>query len=1000
MNERVTRSELEESLRAALDAPAPRPEFAHELGSRLVQRAETLRPRRAARLRPAWAVVLGILIVLAAALLIAGPQRVAAAVQRLFGYLPGVGIVDRNAPLRVLAAPVTMTRDGVTLSVTQAVLSGDKTVVTYTLTGVPWSAYSHVESIPGCAGMASLRLPAGSVLDLTGGGGSATAYSLTYPPIPPDVTSATFLLPCIGDTLPGLAPENWELPLAFVPAPANLALLPVIDVVPTPTAAAASVAPAAANPLSVTRVIDAGDTYILLGELNDRLAADTSLPAGSTWSQTDAYRISDANGQEVYYSFPGDPSLTSPVTQPGSESWAVQFSKRLAFPLTISLSGQFIEPADPPVEATFPFDAGPNPRPGQTWTLNRNFTLDGHRVTLDSIEVDGRGGYTFSFESDGSVAGLGLEIVDYPSQGGGGGGGPAGGPWSVGLSYAVLPTGSLTIRLSNLTLVGPSKTWSLSWSPEAAPSASDSLYGLSLSVDRAIELPDGFYLIGHTAWTDARISSAAPSGWAFKAYDSSAQEIPLEPGDASAAGLSLEPGQWIYHLYGKAFYGPLTLRLDRMDVQFAAPLTFSLGDLRSFGFTGADDQLGLAWKTGLIPLDFPGLQAEAYRAEYVRQGDLTGFAIGIQADPALLALPLAVTSPVQGGSGAGGGGSSRDAQTGILESYVLSDGQFTFPLQLAAGSATVSGSWAATWMPPDSSAPSAAPVPAACLTLDDWKRALQSAPALPAGLGGKLAVYGRVLDDGRSPSPSNYGAFVMNLDGSGRKVLGTGITPSLSPDGRLAVYQSDDGLHEVNLTAGTDRLVPGSTPDDNTPRWSPNATQIAFVRAGEAAVYLVNADGSGLRRLVQGRELEQTVGWSPDASRVYYITVSSADRLLRSVSVADGSVTDVLDLGADASYPALSTDGQWLAYLDKVVGRMTDGIYISRLDGSQRRLAAQLDYWMVADPLWSPDGRWLALGVVDTDQYVQTSAPALLNLQSCQVYPLAGIEGELDGWVP
>ena len=41
------------------------------------------------------------------AVLIIGPQRVAAEVQKLLGYIPGFGIVEQNAALRVLAEPVT-----------------------------------------------------------------------------------------------------------------------------------------------------------------------------------------------------------------------------------------------------------------------------------------------------------------------------------------------------------------------------------------------------------------------------------------------------------------------------------------------------------------------------------------------------------------------------------------------------------------------------------------------------------------------------------------------------------------------------------------------------------------------------------------------------------------------------------------------------------------------------------------------------------------------------
>jgi Tol biopolymer transport system component len=79
---------------------------------------------------------------------------------------------------------------------------------------------------------------------------------------------------------------------------------------------------------------------------------------------------------------------------------------------------------------------------------------------------------------------------------------------------------------------------------------------------------------------------------------------------------------------------------------------------------------------------------------------------------------------------------------------------------------------------------------------------------------------------------------------------------------------------------------------------------------------------------------------------------------------------------------------------------MSPGLYISRVDGSDRRLVAQLDYWGIGNPVWSPDGKWLAVSVVDTDRFVSPSVSALINLESCQVFPLTGIEGTVMDWAP
>ena len=105
-------------------------------------------------------------------------------------------------------------------------------------------------------------------------------WKLDYPPIPANIDQATFVLPCIQETLPGLAPENWELPLRFIPAPPDLTVMPVIDVSPSPEPQLNTPLPSK-NPLALLKVVDTGDNYVLLGEFRPSEAQDPSLPAGS-----------------------------------------------------------------------------------------------------------------------------------------------------------------------------------------------------------------------------------------------------------------------------------------------------------------------------------------------------------------------------------------------------------------------------------------------------------------------------------------------------------------------------------------------------------------------------------------------------------------------------------------------------------------------------------------------------------------------------------------------
>lgn len=91
------------------------------------------------RTRPLAAVLLALF----ALLVLSG---VAYAVGNMLGYIPGVGIVDQRTPIRVLAKPVSQTRDGITLTVEQAILTADKTVVVFKVEGIPSEARPKGES--------------------------------------------------------------------------------------------------------------------------------------------------------------------------------------------------------------------------------------------------------------------------------------------------------------------------------------------------------------------------------------------------------------------------------------------------------------------------------------------------------------------------------------------------------------------------------------------------------------------------------------------------------------------------------------------------------------------------------------------------------------------------------------------------------------------------------------------------------------------------------------
>lgn len=480
--------QFDEEIRTAVAAPLAREEFVKSLHSRILQQAAA-RPRsnRPILLRPAWVTVF-LIAVLVVSILAIGPQRVFAAVRGLFGYIPGVGIVDQSAPIRVLAEPVSVTHDGITVTVTSATLTGEKTQIAYRIFGVPGSAYPDLEDISGCIQREYLRLADGTQL---------AQINYGYEPVPANVNEAVFVIPCIANTLPGKAPENWEIPLRFVLAPPDLTVMPVIELSPSPQVSltpgdSANATPTALADSSVTvnKVIETSDGYILIGQFQPH-----SQP-GESFQQTGAFKIRDASGKNISYTYPLDVNDEINLESAGMSGvgWAAQFKAAgLVYPLNINFSGVHLLPSASDATAQFTFDAGSNPQPGQVWDLNQQIQLDGHTLTLVSITANSQRSYSFNFQVDPKVYSVGVQIEGFtPIGGGGGGGGLANGKFNTSLAYAQLPTGELTVDIFHMVLIGDSITWQGQWSPATPrtdlPANPTLQSGLCLTADSLAQL--------------------------------------------------------------------------------------------------------------------------------------------------------------------------------------------------------------------------------------------------------------------------------------------------------------------------------------------------------------------------------------------------------------------------------------------------------------------------------------------------------------------------------
>jgi Tol biopolymer transport system component len=233
--------------------------------------------------------------------------------------------------------------------------------------------------------------------------------------------------------------------------------------------------------------------------------------------------------------------------------------------------------------------------------------------------------------------------------------------------------------------------------------------------------------------------------------------------------------------------------------------------------------------------------------------------------------------------------------------------------------------------PTESSAPTATPTP-------PEPTATPEAP-LEDDSGGLITFY--------SERDGNSEIYVMHPDGSQQRRLTFNefddSSPDLSPDGSQIAFISDRD-------------------DPEAGRCFPDCRYQLYVIDVEEALRSAGTEGSSERRLVETEFRTLHPDWHPDGSKLSFDTESNLQADIYVVN-ADGS--GLQRLIEDGFWADWSPDGSQIAFASGRDGNVE--LYVADADGTnQRRLTenSYLDFF----PAWSPDGRRIAFARLETKQ--------------------------------
>ncbi len=199
--------------------------------------------------------------------------------------------------------------------------------------------------------------------------------------------------------------------------------------------------------------------------------------------------------------------------------------------------------------------------------------------------------------------------------------------------------------------------------------------------------------------------------------------------------------------------------------------------------------------------------------------------------------------------------------------------------------------------------------------------------------------------------------------------------PVLSPDGKRVVVIKSDLDKETNdvwildVATGQGTQITSTQPREgaNTPVWSPDGSQVAYVRLSEGfpAIYRKASSAAGTEELLYRHNAPvDLTDWSMDGRYLSFFSTNLSGGALYSLPTAgtgERKPIEILRNTFQLRAPRLSPDSRFVVYVSNPSGR--EEIYVRPFDPTGAQTSAEP--WQVSDsggigmPIWRRDGKEL-----------------------------------------